>query len=92
MPKLQHTVKLVGYTNDGLVAKTHQADSVKMFQDQDLNFSVSNTEMGVKVSTNKGIYILSPHGSIENLWTGVCGSIKVHFTKKKVVAQLIYWA
>lgn len=93
MKKTNVVLQLTGKMSNGMVAKTHQAAKVIGFT----NNRVSVTK-GLKDSvilttiTQKGVYTLKPHPSIDNLWTGVANNVKVHFTKKKIVAKLIYWA
>jgi hypothetical protein len=93
MPKVQHSIKLVGRTVKGEVCKTHQAGLIHYFCSPQLFIHVLKDGKNVTVSTFKYNYTLTPHASIDNLWTGVSpNGAKTHFTKKKIVAKLIYWS
>ena len=89
--KVQHTIKLSGCKSDFTIAKAHEASQVIAFMNP--NFRVDTYAMGYAlVETAKGTYRLDPHPSIDSLYVGICNGIKCHFTKKRVVAKLIYWA
>lgn len=92
--KKEYKVKLFGVLADGTKAKTHQAAEVVMFTNEKRSIQVPlNHSRQQKVITAKGEYILDAHESIKNLYTGITWQgIKMHFTKKKLVAALIYWA
>jgi len=91
MPKTQHTIKLAGLLSNGSTAKTHEAWQVVGFASD--NFKVSVYAAGYAiVETAKGSYQLGLHDTIEDLYTGICNGVKCHFTKKKIVGKLIYWA
>ena len=94
MPKSQHNVPLAGYTADGKKANTQQADKVVVFWSADFTFKVRNSaSKGLVLTTAKGSYKLTPHMSIANKWTCRTNTnIICHFSKKKLVAKLIYWA
>ena len=89
--KIQRIVQLTGLTVEGEPAKTHQADQVVGFGNK--NFQVCPDSNGdYRLRTAARLYVLSPHATIKNLYTGTCNGIKVHFCPKKIVAKLIYWA
>lgn len=96
MTKKQHNIKLYGCKSNGIVAKTHEADKVVYFTDINRVWRVITVEGSdtawVKTDNFNMTYKLKKHGSITNLWTGKMGQTKTHFTKKKVVAKLIYWS
>lgn len=97
MAKAQHEVKLVGRLADGSIAKTHQANEVVGFSDEANNIKLWPVPDDMLLSgdfflqTSKGRYILKKHDSL-NLFQGKVNGCKIHFTKKKVIAKLIYWA
>ena len=94
MPKTQRTIKLAGVIgSDNIPAKTHQAEYIRVFADADNKFNIRKmTDGNVQLGTKKGCYTLAKHPSIENLFTGICNGVKCHFTKKKIVGKLVYWA
>ena len=96
MAKQQHTIKLAGYKSDGTLANTHEGDQVVVFKNTTNSIHVRQTCINsnqVRVLTHDGRYILRSHGSIANLYTvKLANGLKMHFTKKKLVAKLIYWA
>jgi hypothetical protein len=92
MAKQQHFVKLAGYIEDHQLAKTHNADQVSYFCDEDGQFIVKGDGEDVYLQTHKNGYSLKKHPSIQNLYTGICAGTKVHFTKKRIVGKLIYWS
>jgi len=60
-------------------------------------FSSDQAKVGLKndvmtLVTRKGSYDMTPHMSIANLWTTRANGVVVHFSKKKLVASLRYWA
>lgn len=94
MPKSQHSIPMAGYTKAGDKAKTHMADQVVVFWSKDFTFKVHRSaSKGMILTTAKGSYKLTPHMSISNKWTcRTDTNIIIHFSKKKIVAKLIYWA
>lgn len=91
--KTQTIVTLKGMTKTGH-ATTQDGNKVVTFVDDKHLFKVVNSEtQGIVIlCTAKGNYSLEVHVSIANLYTGVANGVKVHFTKKKIVGKLIYWA
>lgn len=53
-------------------------------------FRVVRNKGSVKVITPKGCYNLVKHPTL-GIYTGKCGSTKVHVSLKKVVGELRYW-
>lgn len=94
MPKVQFNVPLAGYMASGVKAKTHQANKVVVFWSKDFTFKVHRSaSKGMILTTAKGSYKLTPHMSIPNKWTcRTDTNVIIHFSKKKIVAKLIYWA
>lgn len=90
--KTERQIPLVGVTESGDPARI--GSEVKYFTSDDGKVTVRNSaSKGTVLITNKGQYPLVPHESIANLFrTKTDQGIKIHFTKKKVVAKLIYWA
>lgn len=93
MAKQQHTIKMYGIMQDCSKAKTHQSKDVASFTNEKGSIFVDLIDDNtVEVRTAKGTYALHKH-EVNNLFRGVVGDgIKMHFTKKAVVAKLIYWA
>ena len=94
MSKEQKIIKLTGKHSDG--GKAKYANKVSYFHGQfnksEHQVTVFNiTDKYATVATVKGQYTLTKHDTL-NIYQGECNGIKVHFTKKKIVAQLIYWA
>ena len=100
MSKKQYIVRLSGYTADGVKASTQQGGQVTSFRNERNSVKVTNhsvlestDQRTVTLETRHGRYILLAHNSIDNLFIGRTNTgIKLHFTKKKIVAKLIYWA
>jgi len=94
MAKVQSIVPLAGYMANGIKAKTHQANNVVAFWSKGYTFKVHRSASnGFILTTAKGSYKLTPHMSIVNLWTCRTNTdVICHFSKKKIVAKLIYWA
>ena len=88
--KKQTIIKLVGVLENGSTAKTHQAADVVAFQGDKVSVIIHKDF--VRLSTKKGVYDLPKSKSVINLYQGAARGIKVHFTAKKIVAKLIYWA
>ncbi len=91
--KTQKIISLTGYTAENIPATPQNADQVTYFRNakNTLHAIVMDTGL-ICIQTQKDHYILNPHDSIENLFTGVLNGIKVHFTKKKLVGKLMYWS
>jgi len=92
--KTQTTLAVNGYLKDGSRAQTHNADQVKSFRNPKGSIIIrAMLGSSVTVTTTEGIYELSKHPTIKNLFTGITDNgIKMHFTKKKIVGKLIYWS
>lgn len=90
----EQTIRVIGYTNNNLVARTYEAGLVVKFE----NFSgtvmmYENPAGDYRMITQKGSYILKPDPSKSNQFIGIVGDgIKARFTKKKLVGKLIYWS
>ena len=91
MAKVAHKVKLVGYTHGGQnIARLGK--EVRSFRSTSPYITVlPETGGNIKVITKKGEYILTP-SLINNRWEGSAESTRLQFSKKKLVAQLTYWA
>lgn len=89
--KINTVLHLTGKTSNNTVAKTHQATEVVAFSNNNVRVNL-NLNGSITVKTKNGTYVLTAHPTIVNLWTGIAQGIKVHFTKKKIVGKLIYWA
>ena len=90
--KEQKIIKLKGMMLNMEPARNHQADKVVAFMNQEKGVTVKIYEDYVLVSTKKGDYTLPKSKAIINMYCGTARGIKVHFTAKKIVAKLIYWA
>lgn len=94
MAKKQHIVKLNGVMANGEIAKTHQADEVVAFTDENSIFRIP-VSVGTHryVTTVKGSTLLEKVATSHNMFVGVAANgIKIHFTHKKIVGKLIYWS
>lgn len=93
MAKQQYNLKMYGYISEHAKAKTSDAKRVRFFQDDDKQFCVvPKSDGSVCVMHNKTAFKLYPHKTIENLFTGEHNGTKYHFTKKKIVGKIVYWA
>jgi len=91
--KKNHVVKMKGIKANGLVARTQQVDQIVKFENDTGSIAVSHTgDRNVTIKTNSGEYELTPHATMANLWIGVCNNVKVHYTQKKIVGKVVYWA
>ena len=88
--KEQKIIKLKGMLKNGKAATTQQAEKVWTFESSGI--IVKKYEDYVLVSTKRGDYKLPKSKSVINLYCGTARGTKVHFTAKKIVAKLIYWA
>ncbi len=88
------TIKVIGYTNDNLVARTYEAGQVVKFENFSGTVMMYETPTGdYRVITCKGSYTLKPDPSQNNRFTGIVGDgIKCHFMKEETAGQLIYWS
>ena len=90
----EQTIRVIGYTNNNLIARTYEAGLVVKFE----NFSgtvmmYENPAGDYRIITRKGSYILKPDPSQDNRFTGIIGDgIKCHFMKGEIAGKLIYWA
>jgi len=90
MAKKPYTIELVGLTLDNEQAKFGK--DVVRFCNATRTITVRNiTDLIAELCTKKDNYILSKEAS-NNRYVGTCGTTRVHFTKGKIVAKLIYWA
>lgn len=95
--KKQHIIKLIGFKADGTKANIREAGQVTSFQNSKKSIRVTHEQPDIDtdlviVTTADGCYVLQQHDTIINMYMGVLANgIKAHFTKKKLVAKLIYW-
>lgn len=89
----EQTIKVVGYTDSNIIARTYQADQVVKFENFSGTVMMYETPTGdYRVITRKGSYILKPDPSQNNRFIGTVGNgIKCHFIKEKIAGQLSYW-
>ena len=91
---IEQIIRVIGYTNNNLVARTYEAGRVVKFE----NFSgtvmmYENPTGDYRLITRKGSYILKPDPSQNKRFTGTVGDgIKCQFLEEEITGQLIYWA
>jgi hypothetical protein len=87
-------IRVIGYTNSNLVARTYEAGLVVKFEDFSGTVMMYETPTGdCRLITCKGSYILKPVPSQGNRFTGIVGDgIKCQFLKEEIAGQLIYWS
>jgi hypothetical protein len=96
MSKELHKVKLEGRLADMSLAKTHQANDVKLFKSPNGFITVAPmkpTESGTErilLSNRRGQVQLVKHPSM-NYYHGKMGEIKIQVTLKKIVGEFRYW-
>lgn len=91
--KTTRYLKLKGFKANGHLAKRYQGAEVTRFTSDTGCTYVSKLADGtVQLTTTKGEYALTHHKTLKDLWVGECNGVEVHFSRKKVVAKLTYWA
>jgi len=86
-------LKVYGVKANGHWANRNQGSEVVRFVSAAGTTGVRKLADGtVKLITAKAAYILVPHKTLKDLWVAQCNGIEVHFSKKKIVAKLTYWA
>lgn len=94
--KKQHTIKLFGVDEAGDRVNAQQAAKVVAFVDADNKVRVDNiNKHDVALTTSKGKYTLKVGkrtSLYRGVYQGICQDTKVHFSKQKIVAKLMYWA
>jgi hypothetical protein len=90
----EQTIKVVGYTDSNIIARTYEAGQVVKFENFSGTVFMYETPTGdFRVITRKGSYILKPDPSQDNRFVGTVGDgIKCHFMKEEITGQLIYWS
>jgi len=90
----EQTIRVIGYTNSNLIARTYEADRVVKFENFSGTVMMYETPTGAyRVITRKGSYILKPDPSQNNRFMGTVGDgIKCHFMKEEIAGQLTYWS
>ena len=84
MPK---QIKMIGKLGAGINARLGK--EVTYFHAKGVSV-IDITPESVTLMRPHKSYTLKKHKSL-NIYCGECNGIKVHFTKKKLVATLIYW-
>lgn len=91
MSKQKHVIKLHGIDKDGNKTKSHNACDVVAFVNVNSKIKVQVIDKyEALLITKKDDYLLVI-GNVKNLYQGTCNGVKVHFSKKKIVATLTYW-
>jgi len=87
-------IKVIGYTDNNIVAQTGEAGQVRKFENFSGTIILYETPTGdYGLITRKGSYMLKSNPSQGNRFTGIVGDgIKCHFMKGEIAGQLIYWA
>ena len=91
--KTTRYLKMYGVKANGHWANRNQGSDVVRFVSAAGSTGVRKLADGtVKLTTAKDVYILIPHKTLKDLWVAQCDNVEVHFSKKKIVAKLTYWA